>query len=459
MNEASLTNSRIEAAYRATTPKSAALFAEAKEVLPGGLVHDSRQMHPYPFYCERASGPLKWDVDGNEYVDYYGGHGALLLGHCHPDVMEAVRRQLERGTHFAACTELEVRWSRLIRELMPGAEKIRFTASGTEASHMAIRLARAHSGRRKIVRFIGHFHGWHDHVAFGVRSHLDGSPTPGVLEAVADAVVLVPPNALDELESVLAEDDDVAAVMIETIGVHTGSVPTPADVLERLRALTAKAGVLLIFDEVVTGFRVSPGGAQGLYGVTPDLTLLGKIVAGGFPGGAVAGRADILEWLDSDAAARSGREKITHQGTFNANPVSAAAGIAALEIVRDTDACARATATAGAIRAGLNQVLEDEGIPWAVYGDTSVFHIFTNPDGLALRPTQFDASALPPSAFAHDSRADMLAKLKLAMVVNGVDLQGWRGGIVSATHGEAEVERTIEAWRISLRALKDEGDL
>ena len=459
MNEASLTNSRIEAAYRAMTPKSAALFAQAKEVLPGGLVHDSRQMHPYPFYCERASGPLKWDVDGNETVDYYGGHGALLLGHCHPDVMEAVRRQLERGTHFAACTELEVRWSRLIRELMPSADKVRFTASGTEASHMAIRLARAHTGRRKIVRFVGHFHGWHDHVAFGVRSHLDGSPTPGVLEAVADAVVLVPPNDLDHLEAVLARDDDVAAVMIETIGVHTGFVPSPAEVLHRLRALTDAAGILLIFDEVVTGFRVSPGGAQGLYGVTPDLTLLGKIVAGGFPGGAVTGRADILEWLDFDAAARTGHEKIAHQGTFNANPVSAAAGIATLEIVRDSDACARAAATAGAIRVAMNQVLEDEGIPWAVYGESSVFHIFTNPDGLEVDPLRFDAGALPASAFGLDSRTDMLAKLKLAMVVNGVDLQGWRGGIVSATHGESEAERTVEAWRKSLRALKDEGDI
>lgn len=454
-----LSNSRIEAGYRAMTPKSAQLHAEAKRTLPSGVVHDSRHVDPHPLYCERAAGPRKWDVDGNSYVDYYGGHGALLLGHSHPEVMAKAAAQLQRGTHFAACSELEIKWSRLIQELIPSAERVRFTASGTEASHMAMRLARAATGRRKILRFAGHFHGWQDHVAFGVRTHLDGTPTPGVVPGVADSVVLVPANDLKRVEAILSTDRDIAAVMVEGIGSFTGTIPMSGDALKALRALTQAYGVLMIWDEVVTGFRVSPGGAQAHYGITPDLTLLAKILAGGLPGGAVVGRLDILDWLDFEASEKAGREKIAHQGTFNANPVSAAAGIAALEIIKTTDACARANATAARLRAQLNAVLEDEKVPWAVYGEFSLFHLFTNPDGRTIVPTRFNAAELAAADFKTDPRKSLLSKLYLAMVTNGVDLMQWRGGFVSATHGPAEEQETVVAWRKALRLLKDEGEL
>ena len=454
-----LSNSQIEARYRAMTTRSATLHTEAKKALPSGVVHDSRHVDPHPLYCELALGPRKWDVDGNGYVDYYGGHGALLLGHSHPEVMAKAAAQLQRGTHFAACSELEIRWSRLIQEMVPSAERVRFTASGTEASHMAMRLARAATGRSKIVRFTGHFHGWQDHVAFGVRTHLDGTPTPGVVKGVADSVVLIPANDLKRLEAVLSTDRDIAAVMVEGIGSFTGSIPTSGPTLKAIRALTQAHNVLMIWDEVVTGFRVSPGGAQAHYGIKPDLTLLAKVLAGGLPGGAVVGRRDILEWLDFEASEKAGREKIAHQGTFNANPVSAAAGIAALEIIKNTDACARANAAAARLRAALNAVLEEEKVPWAVFGEFSIFHIFTNPDGRSLTPTRFDASALDTADFKPDPRKSLLSKLYLAMVTNGVDLMQWRGGFVSATHGPAEEQETIAAWRKALRLLKDEGEL
>jgi glutamate-1-semialdehyde 2,1-aminomutase len=450
--------SRIIAEYRARTPRAEALSREARGVLPSGIVHDSRRTLPYPIYGDRGAGSRKWDVDGNEYVDYYGGHGALLLGHQHPAVLEAVQKQLGKGMHLAAANELEVRWAKLVCELVPSAERVRFTSSGTEATQLAMRLARAFTSRPRIVRFQTHFHGWHDQVAFGVTDHLDGSPSVGVLEQVANHTALVAPNDVAAVERVLRDSGDVAAVMLEPTGSSSGMIPTPPEVLGALREITRKHGALLLFDEVVTGFRVAPGGAQALYGVTPDITTLAKILAGGMPGGAVAARRDILEWLDFEAAAASGRERISHQGTHNAHPLSAAAGIATLAIIRDGDACAKASKTAAALRSGMNEVLEEEGVPWAVYGEHSFFHLYSNPGGAPIRPTQFDAGTLTVESLKGRNEA-MLGKLRIAMLVNGVDLKGWRGGIVSAAHTEADLAHTLEAWRKSLRALKEEGDL
>ncbi len=453
------TNSKIEAAYRAMTPKSAELAGQAARLLPSGLAHDSRRMWPYGIYTDRAEQSRKWDVDGNEYVDYYGGHGAMLLGHGRPEVKEAVRRQMERGTQFGTCHELEVRWSQLIQDMVPCAERVRFHSSGTEATHMAMRLARAFTGKSKIIRFYGHFHGWHDHVAFGVDSHFDGTPSIGVTEQVAQGAVLVPPHDTDRVREVLETDDDVAAVIIEPIGSNSGKVPATGETLRQLRQLTRDHDVLLIFDEVVTGFRVSPGGAQAHYGVIPDLTALAKIVAGGLPGGAICGRKDILDYLDFEVSAAAGREKVRHQGTFNANPVSAAAGIAALEIVKATDVCARAIATTQKLRTELNRVLEEEDVPWAIYGDFSNFHIFTNPNNLPITPSSFDARVHDYTVFKADPRASLLDKLRLGMLINGVDLKGWRGGFISAVHDDADIDRTLEAWRKTLRMLKEEAEL
>jgi glutamate-1-semialdehyde 2,1-aminomutase len=450
--------SRIVATYRARTRRAADLHRRARDVLPGGIVHDSRRMWPYGIYGDRALGSRKWDVDGNEYVDYYGGHGSLLLGHQHPQVLEAVQAQLGKGMHLAAAHELEVEWARLVQEMVPSVERVRFTSSGTEATQLAMRLARATTGKRRIVRFLTHFHGWHDQVAFGVHDHFDGSPNAGVLGEVADNTTVLAPNDIAAVERVIAGRKDVAAVMIEPVGSSSGMVPTHPEVLGALREITQKHGVLLIFDEVVTGFRVSPGGAQAFYGVMPDLTAMAKILAGGMPGGAVGGPANILGWLDHEAAAAAGREYINHHGTHNAHPVSAAAGIATLNIIRGSDACAKASATAGQLRGGMNEVLEAEGVPWAVYGEHSFFHIHSNPQGKALRPTTFDASTLTIDSLKGKNET-MLGKLRLAMLNNGVDLKGWRGGILSAAHTQADVDFTLDAWRKSLRALKEEGEL
>ena len=188
MSSEAPTNSAIVTDYKARTQGSGVLFERARKVLPSGITHDARYLDPYSIHVAKAAGPRKWDVDGNEYVDYFGGHGAMLLGHSHPAVIEAVKRQIELGTHYGSSHELEVRWAELVCELIPSAEKVRFTASGTEASHMAIRLARAWTGKDKIVRFVGHFHGWHDAVAAGATSHYDGSTPPGVSKVMAHCV-------------------------------------------------------------------------------------------------------------------------------------------------------------------------------------------------------------------------------------------------------------------------------
>ena len=214
--------STIEARYRARTKRSAQLYQEACRVIPAGLTHDSRTTLPYPIYAARAAGPRKWDVDGNEYVDYFGGHGALLLGHSHPAVVEAIQRQVALGTHWGAAHELEVRWAELVHRLVPCAERVRFTASGTEASQLALRLARAYTGKQKVLRFVGHFHGWHDQVAPGAMSHFDGSVPAGIPPSLLEQSIVLPADDVAPAVEAIEKRDDIAAVMFEPSGASWG---------------------------------------------------------------------------------------------------------------------------------------------------------------------------------------------------------------------------------------------
>lgn len=454
-----LTNSKVESAYRERTRRSAQLYAEACKVIPAGLTHDSRTLLPYPVYAARAAGARKWDADGNEYVDYFGGHGALLLGHAHPAVVEAVQQQVRQGTHWGSSHEGEVRWAELVNRLIPCAERVRFTMSGTEASHLALRLARAFTGKPKVVRFVGHFHGWHDQVAAGSMSHFDGGVPAGILPSLVEQTILLPADNIGAVAETLRKRDDIAAVILEGSGASWGMVPLPPDFLSGLRAVTQERGVVMILDEVITGFRWARGGAQARFGVTPDMCVLAKIVAGGLPGGAVAGRADIMDQLDPVAAKAAGREKIGHQGTFNSNPLCSAAAVATLSIVEREDVCAKAEATAETIRAGLRQILTEEDVPWGIYGDASAFLIFQNPQGLKIDPRTFDPLRHGFRELKAVRNANLSHRLRIAMLANGVDIMGAPGGLVSAVHGAEEIARTLEAFRTSVRWLKAEGDI
>jgi glutamate-1-semialdehyde 2,1-aminomutase len=351
-----------------------------------------------------------------------------------------------------------VRWAELVQRLIPCAERVRFTASGTEASHLALRLARAYTAKPKVVRFVGHFHGWHDQVTAGSMSHYDGSVPAGILPALVEQTILLPAEEAAVVET-LNNRDDIAAVILEGSGASWGTVPLPNGFLSKLRAVTRERGIVLILDEVITGFRWSRGGAQARFGVTPDLCVLAKIVAGGLPGGAVAGAKDIMDQLDLQAAAAAGREKIGHQGTFNSNPLCAAAAVATLSIVEREDVCARAEATAEAIRAGMRQVLAEEGVPWGIYGDASAFLIFQNPAGLDIDPNSFDPLRYGFKELKAARTARQSHRLRIAMLANGVDIMGAPGGLVSAAHGAEDVARTLQAFRTSVRWLKAERDI
>ena len=451
-------NSGILGAYLAHTPGSAKLAAQANDLFPSGITHDARNTDPYGIYIERARGPHKWDVDGNRYIDYFGGHGSLILGHHNPAVVKAVGEAYEGGSHFGANHPREVIWGQIVQRLVPSAERIRFTSSGTEATLMAVRLARSFTGRQTILRFKGHFHGWHDHMTHGYTNHFDGTATTGVLPGVAEKSVVVDPGDEAGVRAAFAANKDIAAVIIEPTGASFGQVPVAPGFLHFLREETTKHGALLILDEVVTGFRVSRGGAQEAFGVRPDMSSFAKIIAGGLPGAAVTGRKEIFDLLDFNVTKAQGKEKIGHPGTFNANPVSAAAGIAALTQLETTDACDKAIATAGALRDSLNEMLAKENMPWASYGTFSGFHLYLNPKGRKIDHAKFDPMAVDQDELK-PGNPGLANKLRLALMAHGVDISSRLGGFTSATHEMADVRDTTDALREAVRMLRAEGEI
>ena len=314
------TTSTIDREFFAKHQGSAERAVEARTLFPSGVTHDARYFEPFGVVVDRAQGSRKWDVDGNELIDYTMGHGALLFGHSHPDLVAAIQHQIARGTHFGGSSDLERKWALAIQRLLPSAEKVRFTSSGTEATMMAVRLARAATGRGRLLRLRNHFHGWNDSVMAAGRTSAGMISAAGHAPAMQETITAVDQT---DLAAVAAElwSGEYAAMILEPTGYSWGTCPLPAEYVAEFRHLTEQSGTILIFDEVVTGFRASPGGVQERIGVRPDLTTLAKIAAGGLPGGAVCGRADLLDQIGFDAALR-----VAHPGTFNANPLSAAAG-------------------------------------------------------------------------------------------------------------------------------------
>jgi len=409
---------------------SAALYEKAKDTFPSGVTHDARFAKPFPIYVNRALGSRKWDVDGNEYVDYYGGHGALLLGHCHPAVTQAVVEQAQKGSHYGACHELEIRWGNLVQEIVPTAEAVKFTSSGTESTMMAIRLARAFTGKDRIIKANGHFHGWHDYAVVAMAEPYDVPISMGVPHAVQETVTGIPHLDAQALETELAKGD-VAAVIVWCNGLNQQWADT---VIAKAHA----AGALVIFDEVVTGFRYAPGGAQEFFNVRPDLSTFAKILAGGYPGGAVAGRADIIHQFDfSDDPQKQRFGRIAHPGTYNAAPVSAAAGVACLEIVKDPAVQKKASATATKIRDGFQAVLDRTGADGKVGGWASYITTSLAGDGKV-------------------TNSELGMKWRAGMQLGGVDPSGG-SLIVSAMHDDADVSRTVDAFESTIHRLRAEG--
>ena len=429
-------------------PGSASRYEEAKEVFPAGVTHDTRYMTPFPIYVTRGSGPLKWDVDGNEYVDYVSGHGALILGHSHPQIVAAVAEQVTRGTHLGANTDEEIRWARAIRHLVPSVEKIRFHSSGTEATLMALRMARAYTGKNKVIKFDDHFHGWHDYLTTTSKG-----PAPGVPESTSQSVIVLPPD-ISAVESVLSHDQDVAAVILEPTGAHYGQLPVPAPrFLQDLREATRKHDVLLIFDEVVTGFRLSPGGAQVRFGIEPDLTTMAKIVAGGLPGGVVGGKANVVDMVAfRDDPEWNAQRRIPHPGTFNANPLSAAAGATCLEMIASEPINERADAMAARLKRGLNDVFAKTEVEGHAHGMASLIH-------LTMKDCDCDRELCTMShqEIKEATSSPVPPQMKRALLNAGVDVMGRGSFIVSSTHQDEHIDRTLAAFEEALSTMRRDG--
>ncbi|MFO0865970.1 MAG: aminotransferase class III-fold pyridoxal phosphate-dependent enzyme [Gemmataceae bacterium] len=436
---------KITAEYASKFAASGVLSQRARQVIGGATTHDRRGFGPFGVYVTRAEGAWKWDCSGHKMLDYWMGHGALLMGHGFRPVVEAVKAQMELGTHFGACHELEVRWAELIRDTTPSAERVRFTASGTEATMLALRVARAYTGRQTILKLNGHFHGWHDES----MGHWYESYGAGINEQTLDNVETADADEPEELIARI-EQGDLAAVIFEPGGGSAGTLPWSAELLKDMRDATTRSGTALIFDEVISAFRCSPGGIQAQTGVIPDLTTLAKIACGGLPGGAVVGKESIMSVFGAGVSRGPRWAQVPHTGTFNANPLTAAAAIAMIENIRD--GAAQRTAHEATLRlvAEVNVAAKEEGVDVALYENgTSIFHI-TIGCAKAGIPAQPSFACLR----LYQKRPDLYAMLRRALLLEGIDchlLHGW----VAAVHADPEVLReTGDRFRGAFRSLK-----
>lgn len=442
------------AAYAGQFAGSQKRFDQARASLAGGIAHDGRYLKPFPLYIDHADGAYKWDVDGNKLIDYAIGHGSLILGHSDPEVTAAMHEQLDRGTHYSAGHEMEIRWAEQVQQMIPSAGLVRFTASGTEANLLAMRLARAYTGRPGILKFDGHFHGWSDYLIKGEKPPFESSHQPGVPGDVLRTVAVLPPDDLGALEERLTQGD-IAAIMVEPSGASWSMIPLPDDFLQNVREIATRQNVVLLFDEVITGFRWAPGGAQERFGVMPDMTTLAKILAGGMPGGAVAGKAEIMEHLlFKDEQGWNATKKVGHPGTFNGNPLAATAGSMCLKRCENPEVQQHCDSMAAKLRTGLNTVLENEGIDGCAWGESSVFHIIlghrcTNRTAADLRSPE----GIDPATLKSSGKAGLGNPLALAMALEGVDLFN-AGGLLSVKHEEQDIDFTIEAFTNSIARLR-----
>ena len=350
--------------------KSEELFKESQKFLPGGVDSPVRAYKPYPFFAEYAKGSKIVDVEGKSYLDYCLAYGPMVLGHANPDVMAEVIAQIKKGSAYGVPTENEIELAKLVVKKVPCAEMVRFVNSGTEATMSAIRLARAATNRKKIIKFEGAYHGAHDYVLVKSGSGAAGLPdSPGVPDETTKNTILIPFNNEEGIVDIIkAEGESIAAIIVEPIMGNIGIIPPMDKYLEFLRDITLKNGIILIFDEVITGFRISEGGAQEYFGVTPDLVTFGKILGGGFPIGAISGKKELMEML-----APSGN--VYQAGTFNGNPISITAGLATLKQLNNSFYSAMNT-KGDSLRDGIQDILDVHNLDYQVAGLSSMFQIY-----------------------------------------------------------------------------------
>ena len=428
--------------YSQRTPKSKRLYDRAQKVLPGGVSYGIRALPPYPFYVRCAKGVKVHDVDGNVYTDYWVGHGALILGHSPDPVVKAVEEQLPLGTHYGFSHEHEVELAERIVRYVPSAEMVRYCASGTEANLYGTRLARAYTGRMKMLKTEGGWHGGYDSLHAFVSRPFGHQESAGLNPRTTEDTLAAPFNDLEAAEKV-AKREKLACIILEPVMGAAGFITPEQGYLEGLRELCDETGALLIFDEVVTGFRLGMGGAQGYYGVTPDLTIMGKIIGGGFPAGAFCGPEEIMERVDH-VKYPNPEERSAHGGTFTGNPVSAVAGIATIDALADGKVHRHIDRLGEMMRDGLHDIFSSSPLDAAVTGVGSMFGVHFMPE--------------PPRSAGDTARCDLAATRAYFshMLSRGIIYlsptvsHSW----ISGPHTAADVEEYLSATEEFMKSYK-----
>ncbi|KPK91397.1 glutamate-1-semialdehyde aminotransferase [bacterium SM23_31] len=423
--------------------KSAQLFTEAKKYMPGGVnspVRAFKSVNMEPLFIKRALGSKIYDADGSEYIDYVASWGPLILGHAHPEVVKAVTEAAKNGTSYGASTEIEIELAKLITEIYPSIDKVRMVNSGTEAAMSAVRIARGFTGRDKIIKFDGCYHGHSDSflIKAGSGALTLGIPgNPGVTKGTASDTLIAGYNTLESVQEIIeANPGQIAAIIVEPVAGNAGVIPPAEDFLEGLRKLAADNGIILIFDEVITGFRVALGGAQELYGVKPDMTCLGKIIGGGLPVGAYGGRADIMDMVAPDGP-------VYQAGTLAGNPLAMAAGLAAVNILKEENPYPQLDKMASLLADGIRECSVKHGIPIQQNRVGSMMcRFFTDKPVTGL-----------DSAMTSDT--ELFAEYFKAMLSEGIYMapSQFEAGFVSTAHTAEDIEKTIEAHDNALKKI------
>lgn len=424
--------------------KSEELYSSALISIPGGVnspVRAFKSVEMNPIYIDHGKGSKIYDVDGNEYIDYVCSWGPLIFGHADPRIQEAIIKAVEKGTSFGSCTEIEVKFASLITEMYPSIEKIRMVNSGTEATMSAVRLARGYTGKNKIIKFDGCYHGHGDSFLIKAGSGVItfGIPgSPGVTPETAGNTLIAQYNNIESIRELIANNkDEIAALIVEPIMANAGMVTPQDGFLQKLREVTEAEGILLIFDEVITGFRIAPGGAQEYYGVEPDLTTLGKIIGGGLPVGAFGGKKEIMDYLAPNGP-------VYQAGTLSGNPLAMAAGFEAVSALQEGTVYKKLETLGARLEAGLRNNLEKLEIPYSLNRVGSLLGLaFTDQKVIDL-----DSSM--------SSDATFYAKYFKEMLKRGVYLapSAYEVAFVSAAHSEEDIDKTIAASYESLKAIR-----
>ncbi|MFQ5837449.1 MAG: aspartate aminotransferase family protein [Thermoplasmata archaeon] len=424
--------------YLLRTSKSKALFERGEAVIPGGVCHGLRYFPPYPFYVKSARGSRIWDVDGNEYIDYWMGHFALILGHGHPAILEALREQLKEGVHWGIVNEWEVELAEMVQGHVPCVDAVKFCNTGAEATMYAVRLARGNTGRSVILKAEGGWHGFCTDLLMAVHGPFEKPESLGMPASLERVVKTFPFNDVDGALDTIRREKDLAGVIVEPVLGAGGAVPADEEFLKALREETESRDVLLIFDEIITGFRLGLGGAQEYYGVVPDMVTLGKVLGGGMPVGAVAGREEAMSLANPRGKGREGLKVSIGGGTFSCNPMSMRAGTIVLRHLEEHEGGYERLGRLGKrVREGVQAAFRNHGVEVVCTGIESLFQVhFPLEEGVEIR------SARDVYYRTDHRRRD--EELKLRLVNEGVyTMHG--GGCLSFAHTEEDVSRLFKA--------------